>query len=142
MSFLLNIVVLSVIGLLLGNLVPIWNHQLVLKLAGVSIIVIMAILELKLNFSNLSLHINLIFLVLIWLVLHFLALLGTGRLLKTNIAWVAIGSMANLGGISTAPAVTSAYKQELMPHDIVLAILSMVSGTSWGLLAIFLFELL
>lgn len=140
MSFLLSIVILSVIGLLLGNLIPIWNHQLVLKLAGVSIIVIMAILGLKLNFSNLSLPINLIVLVLIWLVLHFLAMLGTARLLKTNIAWVAIGSMANLGGISTAPAVTSAYKQELMPHAIVLAILSMVTGTSWGLLTIYLFQ--
>ncbi|MEM8899773.1 MAG: DUF819 family protein [Bacteroidota bacterium] len=142
MSFLWSVVIFSVIGLLLGNLIPIWNHQLVLKMAGVSIIVIMAILGLKLNFSNLSLPVNLIILVLIWLVLHFLSMLGTARLLKTNIAWVAIGSMANLGGISTAPAVTSAYKQELMPHAIVLAILSMVTGTSWGLLTIFLFRLL
>ena len=34
MSFLVNVVVLSVIGLLLGNINPIWNHKLVLKLAG------------------------------------------------------------------------------------------------------------
>ncbi|KQC30722.1 DUF819 family protein [Flagellimonas eckloniae] len=142
MSFLMGVVVLSIIGLLLGNLNPLWNHKLVLKLAGFSIILIMAILGLKLNFSNLSLPINLIFLVLIWLILHFLTMLITARLLKTNIAWVAIGSMANLGGISTAPAVTSAYKKELMPHAIVLAILSMVTGTSWGMLTIYLFGLL
>lgn len=142
MSFLMGVVVLSILGLLLGNLNPLWNHKLVLKLAGFSIILIMAILGLKLNFSNLSLPINLIFLVLIWLILHFLTMLITARLLKTNIAWVAIGSMANLGGISTAPAVTSAYKKELMPHAIVLAILSMVTGTSWGMLTIYLFGLL
>ncbi len=142
MSFLMSVVVLSIVGLLLGNLIPIWNHKLVLKLAGFSIVLIMAILGLKLNFANLSLPFNLIILVLIWLVLHFVFMLLTARLLKTNIAWVAIGSMANLGGISTAPAVTSAYKKELMPHAIVLAILSMVSGTSWGLLTIFLFGLL
>nr|WP_299071873.1 DUF819 family protein [uncultured Allomuricauda sp.] len=142
MSFLMGVVVLSIIGLLLGNLNPLWNHKLVLKLAGFSIILIMAILGLKLNFSNLSLPVNLIFLVLIWLILHFLTMLITARLLKTNIAWVAIGSMANLGGISTAPAVTSAYKKELMPHAIVLAILSMVTGTSWGMLTIYLFGLL
>ncbi len=142
MSFLMSIVVLSIVGLLLGNIIPIWNHALVLKVAGISIVLIMAILGLKLNFSNLSLPFNLIILVLIWLILHFVTMLATARLLKTNIAWVAIGSMANLGGISTAPAVTSAYKKELMPHAIVLAILSMVTGTSWGMLTIYLFGLL
>ncbi|MGB5403153.1 MAG: DUF819 family protein, partial [Robiginitalea sp.] len=110
--------------------------------AGVSIVLIMAILGLKLDFANLSLPISLVLLVLIWLILHFGFMLLTARLLKTNIAWVAIGSMANLGGISTAPAVTAAYKKELMPHAIILAILSMVTGTGWGMLTIYLFGLL
>lgn len=142
MGFLLSIVVLSVVGMLLGNLIPAWNHRLVLKLAGFSIIVIMAILGLKLDFAKLSLPLVLVVLVLIWLLLHFGFMLLVARLLRTNIAWVAIGSMANLGGISTAPAVTAAYKKELMPHAIVLAILSMVTGTSWGMLTIFLFGML
>ena len=142
MSFLMSIVTLSIVGIFFGNLIPAWNHKLVLRLAGFSIVMIMAILGLKLNFSNLSLPVNLVILVLIWLVLHFVFMLLIARILKTNIAWVAIGSMANLGGISTAPAVTAAYKEELMPHAIVLAILSMVTGTSWGMLTIFLFGLL
>lgn len=142
LSFLASVVVLSVVGLALGNLHPYWNHELVLKLAGFSIVLIMSILGLKLNFANLTLPISFVILVLIWLILHFVFMLITARLLKTNIAWVAIGSMANLGGISTAPAVTSAYRKELMPHAIVLAILSMVTGTSWGMLTIFLFGLL
>lgn len=142
MSFLESIVLLSILGLVLGNFVPFWNHQLVLKISGFSIVLIMAILGLKLNFTNLSLPFAFILLVLMWLILHFAFMLLTARLLKTNIAWVAIGSMANLGGISTAPAITSAYKKELMPHAIVLAILSMVTGTSWGMLTIYLFHLL
>ncbi len=142
MSFLLTIIVLSLVGITLGNVVRIWNHKLVLQLAGISIVLIMAILGLKLDFSNLSLPISLVLLVLIWLILHFGFMLLTARLLKANIAWVAIGSMANLGGISTAPAVTAAYKKELMPHAIILAILSMVTGTGWGMLTIYLFGLL
>ena len=142
LSFLWSIVTLSIVGMLLGNLIPAWNHKLVLKLAGFSIVLIMAILGLKLDFANLSLPLNLVVLVLIWLILHFGFMLLVARLLKTNIAWVAIGSMANVGGISTAPAVTAAFKAELMPHAIVLAILSMVTGTSWGMLTIYLFGLL
>ena len=102
----------------------------------------MAVLGLKLNFNNLTLPKELISLVILWLVIHFLAMLVSAIVLRVNIAWVAIGSMANLGGISTTPAVTSAYKKELMPHAIVLAILSMVTGTGWGMLTIYLFYLM
>jgi uncharacterized membrane protein len=140
LSFLESIVALSLLGLLYGNTIKHWNHQLVLQLSGFLIVLIMAILGLKLNFTNLSLPFSLIVLVIIWLLVHFVAMIVMARFLKINIAWVAIGSMANLGGISTAPAVTSAYKKELMPHAIILAILSMVTGTAWGMLTIYLFQ--
>ena len=138
LNFLSAILVLSVVGLVFGNSIKQWNHTLVLKISGICILLIMAILGLKLNFTNLNLPFNFVLLVMIWLIGHFIFLLGASKLMKLNVAWVAIGSMANLGGISTAPAVTSAYKKELMPHAILLAILSMVTGTSWGLLTIFL----
>ena len=141
-SFLTNIIILSIVGLILGNFSKFWNHKFMLSLAEVLIIVIMAVLGLKLNFNNLTLPKELISLVILWLVIHFLAMLVSAIVLRVNIAWVAIGSMANLGGISTAPAVTSAYKKELMPHAIVLAIFSMVTGTGWGMLTIYLFYLM
>ncbi|MEJ0055308.1 MAG: hypothetical protein WDN75_06440 [Bacteroidota bacterium] len=48
------------IGLLLGNLVPRWDHALVLKAGGVLILVIMAILGLRLDFAGLSLPMTLL----------------------------------------------------------------------------------
>lgn len=138
-SFLWKIITLSILGLLLGNVLKFWDHRLVLKVGGVLIILIMAILGLKLNFENLVLPTVLVVLVIIWLLLHFVFMLIVARLLKLNLAWVPIASMANLGGISTAPAVTAAYKKELMPHAILLAILSMVTGTAWGMFTIYLF---
>lgn len=139
-SFLQKIIILSLIGLVLGNFIPIWNHSLVLKIGGILIICIMAILGLKLDFANLSLPFLFIGLVLIWLILHFIFMLGLAIFMKLHIAWVPIASMANLGGISTAPAVTAAYNEEWMPHAVLLAILSMISGTGWGMLTIFLFR--
>lgn len=141
-TFLSKVVAFSIAGLLLGNFFKSWNHKLVLKWGGISIVLIMAILGLRLNFSNLSLPITLVILVIIWLLLHFVLSLLMARIMKINIAWVPIASMANLGGISTAPAVTSAYRKELMPHAIILAILSMVTGTAWGMFTIYLFGLL
>jgi uncharacterized membrane protein len=140
-SFLWKIVALSVGGLLLGNLIPNWSHALALKLASISIVFIMTILGLKLNFHGFGLPPLLVGLVAVWMILHLVFMVFVARLLRLHMAWVPIASMANLGGISTAPAVTAAYNEEWMPHAVVLAILSMVSGTAWGAVTIFLFGL-
>ena len=140
-SFLWKIIIFSVIGLLIGNFLPKWNHALVLKLGGLSIVCIMAILGLKLNFNNMAIPLNLVVFVIIWLIGHFVVMMFVAKKLKLHMAWVPIASMANLGGISTAPAVTAAYNKEWMPHAILLAILSMVSGTFWGMVTMYLFGL-
>ena len=140
-SFLWKVIILSLLGLLLGNFIKRWDHSLVLKLGGILIVAIMAILGLKLSFSNLSLPWIFVGVVITWLLLHYVIMVLIARGLKIHMAWVPIASMANLGGISTAPAVTAAYNEEWMPHAILLAILSMVTGTTWGMFTIFLFGL-
>ena len=140
-SFLWKIILFSVLGLLIGNFLPKWNHALVLKLGGLSIVCIMAILGLKLNFNEIDIPLNLVGFVIVWLLGHFVVMMLVAKKLKLHMAWVPIASMANLGGISTAPAVTSAYNKEWMPHAILLAILSMVSGTFWGMVTMYLFGL-
>lgn len=138
--FLWQVLLLSILGLILGNLIPRWQHALVLKIGGVLIILIMAILGLKLNFSNFSLPIVIVLIAIVWLIMHYVVMVLVAKALRLHMAWVPIASMANLGGISTAPAVTAAYNEEWMPHAILLAILSMVSGTWWGMLTILLFN--
>ena len=100
----------------------------------------MSILGLKLNFQSLYIPNEMIILSIIWLLLHYIGMLIVAWKLNLHAAWIPIASMANLGGISTAPAVTAAYEKKWMPHAIVLSILSMVTGTMWGVLTIFIFE--
>lgn len=140
-DFLWRVIILSVVGLMLGNFIPRWNHAFVLKIGGILIILIMAILGLRLNFSGLSLPIPFVLVAIVWIITHYICMMLVARALRLHMAWVPIASMANLGGISTAPAVTSAYNEEWMPHAILLAILSMVSGTAWGMFTIYLFGL-
>ncbi len=140
-DFLWRVIVLSVAGLGLGNFISRWNHVFVLKTGGVLIILIMAILGLRLDFNGLSLPVAFVVVAIAWIILHYVFMMLIARMMKLHMAWVPIASMANLGGISTAPAVTAAYNEEWMPHAILLAILSMVSGTAWGMFTIFLFSL-
>lgn len=139
-AYLVRVVTLSIMGLVLGNFVPRWNHPFVLKAGGLLIIIIMSILGLRLDFSGLSLPVSFVMFCIVWLLCHYMVMIVIAKLLNVHMAWVPIASMANLGGISTAPAVTSAYNKTWMPHAILLAILSMVTGNFWGMFTLYLFN--
>ncbi len=141
-NFLARVIILSVIGLILGNTISAWDYSFVLKSGSIFIIIIMAILGLRLNFGHLLLPFSFIALMIVWLLLHFLFMMMVTKVLNLHTGWAIIGSMANLGGISTAPAVTAAYRKSWMPHAIVLAILSMISGNFWGLVTNYLFKII
>ncbi|MDB4267236.1 DUF819 family protein [Flavobacteriaceae bacterium] len=141
-SFVVKIVVLSFVGIALSNLIKNWNFQFFLKLGGILILIVMAVLGLKLKFSLIQFDAIFMGFLVVWLLSHFVVMLGVAKLLNVNSAWVPIASMANVGGIATAPAVTAAYEKKWMPHAIILAVLSMATGTFWGLLTISLFRIL
>jgi len=139
-SFVAKIVILSILGLLLSNFIKQWNFKFALKFGAILIIVVMAVLGLKLQFATLGFNFYFLGFLAIWLVGHFVFMVLLAKILNINMAWVPIASMANVGGIATAPAVTAAYEKKWMPHAIVLAILSMATGTFWGILTIYLLK--
>lgn len=140
-SFIWKVVLLSIFGLILGNFVPRWNFKFSLKAGAILILVVMAVLGLKLHFDSLGFDMYFFGFLVIWLFGHFVFMILIAKVLNVNMAWVPIASMANVGGIATAPAVTAAYNKKWMPHAIVLAILSMATGTFWGMLTIYLLQL-
>lgn len=140
-SFVLKIIVLSILGLLFSNMLKRWNFDVALKLGSILILIVMSVLGLKLKFDLFTIEFSLLGFLIIWLVGHFVFMLVIAKFLNVNVAWVPIASMANVGGIATAPAVTAAYEKKWMPHAIVLAILSMATGTFWGMLTIYLLQI-
>lgn len=139
-SFVTKVVILSLVGLSFGFFIKSWNFKFALKLGSVLILIVMAVLGLKLQFN--LIHFDLAFMgfLLVWLTSHFVIMLIIAKLLNVHAAWVPIASMANVGGIATAPAVTAAYEKKWMPHAIILAVLSMATGTFWGMVTITLIE--
>ena len=139
-SYVQKIILLSITGLILSSTLQIWDQKLILKYSTLIIIIIMSILGLKLNFQNFTLNTTFLNFLIIWLIGHFIFMMFFAKILRVNVVWVPIASMANVGGIATTPAVTATYKKELMPHAVILAILSMVTGTLWGVVTIALFK--
>lgn len=142
LSLITSIIILSILGLLVSNFIPKWNFKFVLQLGSILIILIMAILGLKLRFDNFVIQWSIFLFLVVWLISHYLFMLLVTKMLNLHAAWVPIASMANVGGIATAPAVTSAYEKAWMPHAIVLAVLSMATGTFWGMFTIYLIRIL
>ena len=134
--FVAKVVVLSLIGLGLGFFIKSWNYKFTLNLGSILILLVMAILGLKLQFTLTQFDWIFSSFLILWLLSHFIIMLGVAKLLNVHVAWVPIASMANVGGIATAPAVTAAYEKKWMPHAIILAVLSMATGTFWGMVTI------
>lgn len=141
-SFVGKVVALSLLGLGFGFFIKSWNSQFTLQLGSILILLVMAVLGLKLQFDLIQFDIVFMSFLVVWLSSHFLVMLGAAKLLNVHAAWVPIASMANVGGIATAPAVTAAYEKKWMPHAIILAVLSMATGTFWGMVTVGLIQFL
>ena len=141
LDFIVNVIILSILGLVIGNILKFWSFGINLKIGSVGIIVIMSILGLKLKFDSFELPWVLILFMINWMIINILVIAYFNYKLKISMAWGPIAMMANIGGISTSPALASAYNKKLMPHAVVLAIVSMATGTFWGFLTTFLIEL-
>ena len=141
-SFVGKVVALSLLGLGFGFFIKSWNSQFTLQLGSILILLVMAVLGLKLQFDLIQFDIVFMGFLVVWLSSHFVVMLGAAKLLNVNAAWVPIASMANVGGIATAPAVTAAYEKKWMPHAIILAVLSMATGTFWGMVTVGLIQFL
>lgn len=136
LSFLIKIILFSLLGMLLANVFRFWDHKTLQKLSKLLIIAVMSVLGLKLNLNYLEFNPRLITFLSVWMVLQFGLSFWLALRMNISLVWVPLASMANVGGVSTAPAVASAYDKQLMPHAIVLAIVSMVTGTFWGLITL------
>lgn len=94
----------------------------------------------RLNLSNLGGNLGLFLVAVVWMLFHIVVMLTTARIIKAPYFFVAVGSQANIGGVSTAPAVASVFHPALAPVGVLLAVLSHVLGTYGGLITAWLMK--
>lgn len=71
----------------------------------------------------------------IWISIHGAAMLVAAWLMRAPVFYMAVGSMANVGGAASAPVVASAFHPALAPVGVLLAVLGYALGTYGGWLA-------
>jgi uncharacterized membrane protein len=73
----------------------------------------------------------------VWMLLHAAAMLAVRRVLRAPVFFLAVGSMANVGGAASAPVVAAAFHPALATVGVLLAVLGYVLGTYVGILVAF-----
>jgi uncharacterized membrane protein len=68
------------------------------------------------------------------LAVHGLAMVGAAKLLKLDLFSLGVASLANIGGVASAPILAAAYSRALIPIGVLMAMLGYIIGTGGGLL--------
>ena len=72
--------------------------------------------------------------------LHGILMVLAARLFRFDLALCGIASLANVGGVASAPLLAAAYAPVLAPLGVLLAMLGYLLGTGGGLLLASIFR--
>jgi len=78
---------------------------------------------------------------IIWISFHALLLILVAKLTKAPFFYLAVGSMANVGGVASATVTAGAFHTSLVPISVILAVFSYAIGTYLGWLCAILMQM-
>ncbi|MCO6499841.1 MAG: DUF819 family protein [Vicingus serpentipes] len=111
------------------------------KLGSVFIYILVAIIGMKIDLSELIKYWDFIFIGLIWMAFHVGLLVIVAKIIKAPFFFLAVGSKANVGGAASAPVIASAFHPSLAPVGVLLAVLGYALGTYGAILCATLMEI-
>lgn len=104
------------------------------QLGSMALYIIVALVGSRANFSELSQAPLYIFSGFVILFVHVVLLGLAARLFKLDMFTCGVASLANIGGVASAPILAAAYSEALVPIGILMGMLGYVVGTGGGLL--------
>lgn len=110
------------------------------KLGSVFIYFLVATIGLKMDLRMVLDNPGLLLVGLIWIFIHVLLLFAVAKWLKAPYFFIAVGSMANVGGVASAPIVGAAFHRSLSTVGVLLAVLGYAVGTYGAMLSAWLME--
>ena len=111
------------------------------KMGSVFIYILVAIIGMKIDLSELVKYWDFIIIGLIWMAIHVSLLFIVAKIIKAPFFFLAVGSKANVGGAASAPVVASAFHPSLAPVGVLLAVLGYALGTYGAIMCATLMEM-
>ena len=104
------------------------------ELASVMLYLIVAVIASRANFTALTEAPAYIVAGLVILAAHGAIMAAVGKLFRLDLFSLGVASLANIGGIASAPILAAAYSRVLIPIGVLMAMLGYIVGTAGGLL--------
>lgn len=105
-----------------------------IPLSNVMLYTIVALIASRGNFAELGQAPLFVFAGFVILAIHALVTIVLAKVIKLDLFTCAIASLANIGGVASAPILAAAYSEALVPIGVVMALMGYIIGTGGGLL--------
>lgn len=136
-NFLTNTTWVVIIATLLGivfAMTPLAKISGSSELANIMLYLIIALIASRANFAELTQAPMYILAGFVIIAIHVVIMLIFAKLFKLDLFTLGVASLANIGGIASAPILASAYSKALIPIGVLMAMLGYILGTFGGLM--------
>lgn len=99
------------------------------RIGSVLLYVLIATIGMQMNIMAIFQRPGILIVGLVWIMIHVLVIFLVAKFTKTPFFFMAVGSMANIGGPASAPVIASAFHPSLAPVGVLLAVFGYVIGT-------------
>lgn len=127
-----TVLIATVVGLVLAR-TPLATSPVPSPLASAMLACLVATLASQSNFAGMAQAPLFVLVGLSVLLMHVALFLVAARLFRFDLYLCGISSLAQIGGVATAPVLAATYSRALVPAAVLLAMLGLVMGTGIGL---------
>ena len=136
------IVIIATLAGIIFALTPLAKISGSSELANIMLYLIVALIASRANFSELTEAPLYIFAGFVIIAIHVVIMVIFAKLFKLDLFSLGVASLANIGGVASAPILASAYSKALIPIGVLMAMMGYILGTFGGLMVGKILEML
>ncbi len=127
------IVIIATLAGILFAMTPLARISGSSELANIMLYLIVALIASRANFAELTQAPLYIFAGFVIIAIHVIIMLIFAKLFRLDLFSLGVASLANIGGVASAPILASAYSKALIPIGVLMAMMGYILGTFAGL---------
>lgn len=127
-----HILIVTALGIIMA-LTPLGKKEGSSLLSSLMLYMIVALIASRADFSQMTQAPMYILLGSVVLLVHAILMIIFAKIFKLDLFSIGVASLANIGGVASAPILASAYSKSLVPIGVLMAMLGYIIGTAGGL---------
>jgi len=128
------VVIIATLTGILAGMTPLAKAGGSMRLGNAMLYLIVALIASRADFAELTQSPLYIFSGFVVIVIHAIVMVIFAKIFKLDLFSIGVASLANIGGVASAPILASAYSKALIPIGVLMAMMGYIIGTFGGLM--------